>query len=521
MFKISKEITQQLKIKLCIERNKMKNSYKLGLAAVTASLALVGCGGGNSSSTTETFTEVTGQFVDGYVSGLNYSCDPSGKAGITNDMGEYTCNEGDKVTFSLGAYVLGTATASSGIVTPYDIQSDNETSAINVARLLQTLDTDDSDDIITIPADFTALDNSTVELNATFSDFEAGMIEDLTSIGITDLIGSEEAQNTMDGDILTALLAGKTFYNVGSDNTGDNWIDSIVFNADATSLEWSSLTDTESETLTVEIDGNSIILSGIDGTFELVFVEETADKLVFHGLDSSGVTVEEDFMFFDQAAAQAYYDSLQPEPVDPVTPVTAATFVSGKSFDIGDGMILTFGSDYSFSDNDGCSGTWSELTTNSIGVSGSCEFDVTFNGELVDGVAVTINVTDVSPTETFNTTFTEVTSTTTPTPTADLLRSKLSSATYYGAGDGNIIEEMVFNPDVTFVSVTEVVGGSANYSSTLSFDGLVLTYVDAGNKQITFTEITDTYLVYTFDAGAGTSRWFTSQAAAQAYFGIN
>ncbi len=313
----------------------MKNSYKLGLAAITASLALVGCGGGSSSSITES---VTGQFVDGYVAGLNYTCDPSGNTGVTNNMGEYTCNVGDTVTFSLGAYVLGTATASSGIVTPYDIQPNDENASINVARLLQTLDSDDSDDIITIPADFTALDNSTVELNATFSDFEAGMIEDLTSIGITDLIGAEAAQNTMDGDILTALLAGKTFYNVGSDSTGDNWIDSIVFNADATSLAWTSLTSTEAGTHSVVIEGDTIILSGVDGTFELIFVDETVDKLVFHGLDTNGAVVEEDFMFFDQAAAQAYYDSLQPEPIEPTVPTepitTAITqsMLDGKTF---------------------------------------------------------------------------------------------------------------------------------------------------------------------------------------------
>jgi hypothetical protein len=307
----------------------MKNSYKLGLAAIAASLALVGCGGGSSSSITES---VTGQFVDGYVAGLNYTCDPSGNIGVTNNMGEYTCNVGDTVTFSLGVYVLGSATASSGIVTPYDIQPDDENASINVARLLQTLDADESDDIITIPADFTALDNSTVELNATFSDFEAGMIEDLTSIGITDLIGAEAAQNTMDGDILTALLTGKTFYNVGSHSNGANWIDSIVFNTDATSLEWTSLTSAESGTDSVVIEGNTIVLSSVYGTFELVFVEATADKLVFHSLDTNGAVVEEDFMFFKQSEAQAYYDSLQPVPTEPTTTAITQSMLDGKTF---------------------------------------------------------------------------------------------------------------------------------------------------------------------------------------------
>ena len=125
----------------------MKNGYKLGLAAVAVSISLVGCGGSTSTET------VTGQFVDTYVSGLNYTCS-SGTTGVTNTDGEYTCNVGDTVEFSLGGYVLGSVTASSGIVTPeilYPSETDTiSPEALNVAQLLQTLDDGTNEGIITI-----------------------------------------------------------------------------------------------------------------------------------------------------------------------------------------------------------------------------------------------------------------------------------------------------------------------------------------------------------------------------------
>jgi len=299
----------------------MKNSYKLGLAAIAASIALVGCGSDSTSTPT-----VTGQFVDTYVSGLNYACS-SGATGITNNMGEYTCNEGDRVEFSLGGYILGTAAASSGIVTPEDIQPDNPDAALNVAQLLQTLDTDPTDNIITIAENFTALDDVNITLDdANFDDLMETELE-------IALVTEEEAQTHLDEAELMVLLAGNTFYNVGSDNTGDNWIDSIVFNTDATSLTWTSLTNsTESGTHSVVIEGDKIILDGDDGLFELIFVEEAADKLVFHGLDTSGAVVEEDFMFFDQVKAEAYYDSLQSEPVQPTTISVTQSMLDGKTF---------------------------------------------------------------------------------------------------------------------------------------------------------------------------------------------
>ncbi|QOY52619.1 DUF1566 domain-containing protein [Candidatus Sulfurimonas baltica] len=104
-------------------------------------LVLSGCGGSGSSSDSSAITTVTGQFIDSPVEGLNYDCS-SGKAGITNSEGEYTCNVGDTVTFKIGDVVIGSVKAQNDFITPYSLFPDDDISALNLARLLQTLDID-------------------------------------------------------------------------------------------------------------------------------------------------------------------------------------------------------------------------------------------------------------------------------------------------------------------------------------------------------------------------------------------
>lgn len=117
-------------------------------------LLLYACGGGsgsandNSSGSGSTGDSggsapvnetVTGQFIDAAVAGLRYSCS-SGKSGVTDTNGSYTCNKGDTVSFSINGFVIGSATTSD-IITPSVLTSDT-TQALNVAQLLQTLDSD-------------------------------------------------------------------------------------------------------------------------------------------------------------------------------------------------------------------------------------------------------------------------------------------------------------------------------------------------------------------------------------------
>ncbi len=112
----------------------------LSLSAI-ALFGLSGCGGGSSSSTS---TNVTGQFIDAAVAGLNYTCS-SGKEGVTDINGYFTCKQGDNVDFSINGFSLGSVKVQN-LITPITLAPDDNTTVTNIAQLLQTLDSDGNPD---------------------------------------------------------------------------------------------------------------------------------------------------------------------------------------------------------------------------------------------------------------------------------------------------------------------------------------------------------------------------------------
>ncbi len=155
------------------------------LMAVIASMMLIltGCGGGGGGST----QSGVGAFVDSAVEGLRYECS-SGAAGITDTNGEFSCPTNDTVSFYLGSYFLGSSTFK-GTISPYDLYPYDEEAAINVAQLLQTVDEDDDpDNGITIPSDFSALDD--VPTAPDDGDFDTDIGSELGG-----LVSAEDAEN--------------------------------------------------------------------------------------------------------------------------------------------------------------------------------------------------------------------------------------------------------------------------------------------------------------------------------------
>lgn len=197
--------------------------FKLFILLLTLTLVL-SCssgGGGDSTvddSTTESTTEsttddsadettpeesvpsVTGKFIDSAVSGLSYTCSPSAKSGVTNSSGEFTCDEGDTVTFKLGDITLGSAVSvTTTVVTPYTIFPDNEDAAINLAQLLQTIDSDLTDDIITPLSSHVESLGETLDFQRDdFDTYAASLLS-----GIVTLISADEAKETMDEFIIS------------------------------------------------------------------------------------------------------------------------------------------------------------------------------------------------------------------------------------------------------------------------------------------------------------------------------
>ena len=93
----------------------------------------------------------SGSFVAPAVQGLNYE---SGTLkGITGEDGEFQYEDGSAVQFAIGEVKLGTAVSGKATITPQDLvlkDTCDEVAAFNMARLLVSLDSDQSDQAVTI-----------------------------------------------------------------------------------------------------------------------------------------------------------------------------------------------------------------------------------------------------------------------------------------------------------------------------------------------------------------------------------
>lgn len=151
----------------------------LGLMTVVATLGLAGCGGGsssdsgstdtgNDSSSTMTPTSdlsgvQTGSFQDAAVEGLTYWTASNG-LGQTGENGSFSFEPGEVVALYLGNELV-TLTDAELFSTPVDTLSvrsvlepgaGHPNQALNVLRLLQTIDSDSEASTITVPGSFHA-----------------------------------------------------------------------------------------------------------------------------------------------------------------------------------------------------------------------------------------------------------------------------------------------------------------------------------------------------------------------------
>jgi len=102
------------------------------------------------NTTTDTVLKktVTTNFIDDYVNGLAYRCS-SGLVDVTKDDGNISCYEDDNVTIYIANTALKPIKISTTPITPYSF-FDDINSSINLARLLQSLDTKENKNFITI-----------------------------------------------------------------------------------------------------------------------------------------------------------------------------------------------------------------------------------------------------------------------------------------------------------------------------------------------------------------------------------
>jgi len=93
-----------------------------------------------------------GQLVDGPVQGVRY--ESGSLSGFTGSDGEFQYEEGNTIRFSIGEIVLGESVKAKAFMTPLDLVPGgtlDTPAVINIARLLQSLDSVPGDKRITIP----------------------------------------------------------------------------------------------------------------------------------------------------------------------------------------------------------------------------------------------------------------------------------------------------------------------------------------------------------------------------------
>ncbi len=96
----------------------------------------------SSASSAGSAVVKTGVFLDGPVINIGYKTET--QQGLTNHLGEYKYIEGERVTFFIGDLELPSVVAM-GLVTPLELVGVNDvenTTVVNILRLLQTLDED-------------------------------------------------------------------------------------------------------------------------------------------------------------------------------------------------------------------------------------------------------------------------------------------------------------------------------------------------------------------------------------------
>ena len=164
------------------------------LVALGALGAMAGCGGSDDAP------PVQGRLLDAAVEGLSYQATPSGRRGSTDAQGGFSCSEGDRVEFALGAVVLGSARCAA-LLTPLDLagtQSLSDAGLVNRLLFLQVLDEDDrpANGIRLAPALAAAWARSPLDFSAPAASFDAALAAALPA-AVMDAHGQGYAARTL------------------------------------------------------------------------------------------------------------------------------------------------------------------------------------------------------------------------------------------------------------------------------------------------------------------------------------
>jgi hypothetical protein len=211
-------------------------------STMTSSSAMTSSSLASSSVASSAAAANTGVFVDSAVGGIGYKTTPGNRTGVTNAAGEYAYDAGDSVIFFIGDMEFPAVTAKA-TVTPLDIANSDDVNnriVVNIARLLQSLDTDgDASNGISIPTGAVAAATSGVNFDLPVADFAA-----LTSI--TNLVANS-------GSSTTSLI---------SQSAAINHLSETLETADPTSLigSWVAGDGEDGQVVLTFIDSNHYVI---------------------------------------------------------------------------------------------------------------------------------------------------------------------------------------------------------------------------------------------------------------------
>lgn len=276
----------------------MKKIYTAASALLVGALMITGCGGSDDGSSNNVNT-TTGVFVDSPVQGVQYDCS-SGVTGLTDNLGQFTCNTDDTITFSINGFELGSATVQP-LVTPAYLNPEDAAAALDVAQLLQTLDSDGN-----------ASNGINVAQSGDLFDSMKSMADNGVEVGQADfdsvatsyigeiLVDESTAQEHLD-QYLTDLLVGKTLYTTIYDQQGT--LESWIFSDDISSGSWQELVGgDESGTVVVSVTGLQLTFTDEDGIV-IMTAEEITDSYIQLRNDETSQR-----LYFDRDAAEAYFN---------------------------------------------------------------------------------------------------------------------------------------------------------------------------------------------------------------------
>jgi hypothetical protein len=179
------------------------------LVLVCVAVLLTACGGGGDGGTNPKPQPVvqTGVFVDSLVAGVNYAT--ASQQGVTNSRGEFNYLDGERVTFSIGGIVLGTADAGPVVTALMLVNGANDVSdprVTNIIRLLISLDSDANpgNGINISPTTHTAAAGMSLDFSsATFDTHVQALLEAVNGAD-SQLVDAGEAQTHFNTTIKTS-----------------------------------------------------------------------------------------------------------------------------------------------------------------------------------------------------------------------------------------------------------------------------------------------------------------------------